>query len=235
MRLARDIRDRFAQHLMRTHGRKNGYVTPGQQARLARWLPVIGLSEGGHLRDAGIPEGVPVVMEIGFGNGDFLVHLATRHPDWWLVGVEVYLPGVAKAVSRLEAAGVIERVRMSRLPAQYVLAQQVDGASLDGVYINHPDPWPKKRHCKRRLIQPDFAALLASRLKPGGFLKLATDRPELAEWMRDILDATAGLENMAGRGCFAEREPGRPKTKFELRGEREGRPSLFLHYVRTRT
>ncbi len=233
MRLSREIRDRFTQHLIRTHGRKNGYVTPGQQARLARWLPRIGLPEGRHLRDAGIPADAPVVMEIGFGNGEFLVHLAESHPDWWLVGVEIYLPGVAKAVSRLEAAGVIERVRISQLPAQYVLEHQVDEASLSGVYINHPDPWPKKRHHKRRLIQPDFAALLASRLKPGGFLQLATDKPDLAEWMLEILDATEGLENVAGRGRFAEREPDRPKTKFELRGEREGRPSLFLHYIRT--
>jgi len=146
--------------------------------------------------------------------------------------VEIYLPGVAKAVARLEDAGVIERCRISQLPAQYVLAHQVGEGELHGVYINHPDPWPKARHHKRRLIQKDFARLLVSRLEPGGFLRLATDKPDLAEWMRDILDDTPGLKNMAGRGAYAPREPGRPMTKFEQRGLREGRESLFLHYVK---
>ncbi|MDX8402106.1 MAG: tRNA (guanosine(46)-N7)-methyltransferase TrmB [Mariprofundaceae bacterium] len=232
MRLTRAFRDRFLQHEIRTHGRKNGFVTAGPERRLERWLPQIGLPRDARLCEAGIPDDAPLVMEIGFGNGDFLVHLAQSHPDWWLLGVEIYLPGVAKAVARLEDAGVIERCRISQLPAQHVLMHQVPEGRIEGVYINHPDPWPKKRHHKRRLIQKDFAALLASRIRPGGFLKLASDRPELAEWMRDILDNTPGLENTAGRGRFAPREPGRPKTKFEQRGEREGRPSLFLHYTR---
>ncbi len=232
MRLSSEFRKQFSQHELRTFGRKNGFVTAGQEARLKRWLPRIGLPRDMRLAEAGLDADRPVVMEIGFGNGDFLVHLARSHPDWQLLGVEIYLPGVAKAVARLEDAGVIERVRISQLPAQYVLAQQVDENQLHGIYINHPDPWPKKRHHKRRLIQPDFAALMTSRLAPGGFIRLATDKSDLAEWMRDILDATPGLENVAGRGCFAEREPERPRTKFEMRGEREGRPSLFLHYRR---
>ncbi|HXH64261.1 MAG TPA: tRNA (guanosine(46)-N7)-methyltransferase TrmB, partial [Mariprofundaceae bacterium] len=103
---------------------------------------------------------------------------------------------------------------------------------LDGIIINHPDPWPKTRHVGRRLIQSDFAALLASRLKPGGFIKLASDKPDLAEWMQGILDATPGLRNVAGRGRFVERDADRPFTKFEQRGLREGRESHFLHYVR---
>ncbi len=234
MRLSRDFRQQFMQREMRTHGRKNGFVTKGQQARLNRWLPVIGLPREVGLADAGLPPEAPVVMEIGFGNGDFLVHLARAHPDWWLLGVEIYLPGVAKAVARLEDAGVIERCRISQFPAQYVLAHQVGEGGLHGIYINHPDPWPKARHHKRRLIQKDFARLLTSRLEIGGFLKLATDWPELGEWMRDILDATPGLRNMAGRGGFVSRENGRPVTKFERRGIREGRESLFLHYVRER-
>ncbi len=232
MRLSREFRDQFSQRELRTHGRKNGFVTAGQEARLLKWLPVIGLPRDRCLDQTGLPDGAPVVMEIGFGNGDFLVHLARTHPDWLLVGVEIYLPGVAKAVGRLEDAGVIERVRITQLPAQYVLTHQVSEGQLEGVYINHPDPWPKARHHKRRLIQKDFAALLTSRLKPGGFIRLASDKPDLAEWMRDILDATPGLTNVAGPGGFVEREPDRPKTKFEQRGERAGRISQFLHYIR---
>jgi tRNA (guanine-N7-)-methyltransferase len=235
MRLSREFRDQHIQHEMRTFGRKNGYVTKGQEARLAKWLPVIGLPRDRTLADAGIPAGAPVVLEIGFGNGDFLVHLAEAHPDWYLVGVEIYLPGVAKAMGRLEDAGVIERCRISQLPAQVVLHHQIAEGQLDGAIINHPDPWPKTRHVGRRLIQSDFAALLASRLKPGGFLKLASDKPDLAAWMRDILDATPGLRNVAGKGHFSPRDEDRPYTKFEQRGLREGRQSYFLHYVREDT
>jgi len=230
MRLSKEFRDQFSQHEMRTHGRKNGFVTVGQEARLLHWLPKIGLPKEKKLCDSGLLSDAPIVMEIGFGNGDFLVHLAQTHPEWQLVGVEIYLPGVAKAVGRLEDAGVIERCRITQLPAQFVLTHQVVEEQLDGIFINHPDPWPKTRHHKRRIIQKDFAALMVSRLKPGGFIKLATDKPDLAEWMRDILDATPGLENVAGVGGFIERDADRPQTKFEQRGIKAGRISQFLHY-----
>ncbi len=232
MRLTREFRDQFTQHELRTHGRKNGFVTRGQEARLAKWLPRIGLPRDRKLADANLRPGAPIVLEIGFGNGDFLVHLAQTHPDWMLLGSEIYLPGVAKAVGRLEDAGVIERVRITQLPAQYVLEHQVEEGQLEGVYINHPDPWPKKRHHKRRLIQKDFALLLASRVRSGGFIKLATDKEDLAIWMRDILDQTPGLTNVAGVGGFVPRDEDRPLTKFEQRGLREGRKSFFLHYLR---
>ena len=232
MRLSPEFRDQYSQNEMRTHGRKNGFVTTGQEARLLKWLPVIGLPKEKTLSDAAIPKDSPVIMEIGFGNGDFLVHLASQHPDWILVGVEIYLPGVAKAVGRLEDAGFIERVRITQLPAQYVLEHQVKEGQLDGVFINHPDPWPKARHHKRRIIQKDFANLLVSRIKQGGFIKLATDKEDLAEWMRDILDQTEGLMNVAGVGGFIERDEDRPHTKFEERGLNAGRVSQFLHYVR---
>jgi len=232
MRLSKEFRDQFIQHEMRTHGRKNGFVTEGQEARLLKWLPVIGLSKEKNLADADLPPGTPVVMEIGFGNGDFLVHLAKTHPDWVLVGVEIYLPGVAKAVCRLDDAGEIQRCRITQLPAQFVLTNQVAEEQLDGIFINHPDPWPKARHHKRRIIQKDFAELMVTRLKPGGFIKLASDKADLAEWMRDILDATPGLTNVAGVGGFIERDVDRPETKFEQRGNKAGRISQFLHYVK---
>ncbi|RMH51666.1 MAG: tRNA (guanosine(46)-N7)-methyltransferase TrmB [Zetaproteobacteria bacterium] len=228
MRLQRDFRDAHLQRELRTYGRKNGFVTKGQQARMARWLPHIGLPREERLAT----DGAPWVMEIGFGNGDFLVHMAREHPDWRLLGVEIYLPGVAKAIARLEDAGVIERCRISQLPAQFVLEHQLAEAALHGIVINHPDPWPKKRHHKRRLIQPEFARLLASRLAPGGFLQLATDKPDLAEWMRDILDRTEGLHNQGGPDGFVPRDADRPWTKFERRGARAGRASLFLEYRR---
>lgn len=232
MRLSPEFRDQYIQHEMRTHGRKNGFVTTGQEARLLKWLPIIGLSKDKTLDMANIPADSPIVMEIGFGNGDFLVHLAQQHPDWTLLGVEIYLPGVAKAVGRLEDAGVIERARITQLPAQFVLENQVQPEQLDGVFINHPDPWPKPRHHKRRIVQKDFAQLLVSRIKTGGFVKLATDKPDLAAWMQGILDQTHGLSNIAGVGGFIDRDEDRPHTKFEQRGIDAGRISQFLHYVK---
>ncbi len=232
MRLSAEFRAQYIQHEMRTHGRKNGFVTTGQEARLLKWLPKIGLPKDKTLSEANIDEDKPVVMEIGFGNGDFLVHLAEKYPDWTLVGVEIYLPGVAKAVARLEDAGVIERTRITQLPAQYVLEHQIQEEQLDGVFINHPDPWPKARHHKRRIIQKDFARLLVSRIKPGGFVKLASDICELAEWMRDILDNTEGLTNIAGKTGYITRDEDRVFTKFEQRGLKAGRESRFLHYVK---
>lgn len=230
MRLSAEFRAQYSQHEMRTHGRKNGFVTTGQEARLLKWLPIVGLPKDKTLAMSNIAEDKPVVLEIGFGNGDFLVDLAEKHPDWTLVGVEIYLPGVAKAVSRLEDAGVIERARITQLPAQYVLEHQIQAGQLDGAFINHPDPWPKTRHHKRRIIQKDFAALLVSRIKSGGFVKLASDIPELAEWMRDILDNTGGLTNMADKDGFVGRDEDRVFTKFEERGLKAGRKSQFLHY-----
>jgi tRNA (guanine-N7-)-methyltransferase len=235
MRLTQEFRKQFSQHEMRTHGRKNGFVTTGQEARLTKWLPVIGLSNNMTLGDTKIPMNSPIVMEIGFGNGDFLVQLAERHPDWTLIGVEIYLPGVAKAVARLEDAGFIERTRITQLPAQFVLTRQVEEEQLDGIFVNHPDPWPKFRHHKRRIIQKDFARLMVSRLKPGGFIKLASDVDELAEWMREILDATPGLINVAGKRGYIDRDEERVFTKFEQRGLREGRSSQFLHYVKEKS
>jgi len=235
MRLSKEFRDQFSQQEMRTHGRKNGFVTDGQEARLVKWLPKIGLPKDKTLDDTTIPQDSPIVMEIGFGNGDFLVYTAQNNPDWTLVGVEIYLPGVAKAVGRLEDAGVIERTRITQLPAQFVLEHQITPEQLDGIIVNHPDPWPKARHHKRRIIQNDMAAMMVSRLKPGGFIQLASDIDELAEWMRTILDNTQGLSNVAGESGYIKRSEDRIFTKFEQRGINAGRTSKFLHYIKDKT
>ncbi|MDQ6950173.1 MAG: tRNA (guanosine(46)-N7)-methyltransferase TrmB [Mariprofundales bacterium] len=233
MRLDQAFLDQYQQHELRTHGRKNGFVTKGQQARLEHWLPIIGLPRDAMLTsdDTDLTKrAAPWVLEIGFGNGDFLVHMAQTHPEWRLIGIEIYLPSVAKAVGRLEDAEVIDRCRISQLPAQFVLEQQIPEGFLHGIVINHPDPWPKLRHHKRRLIQPEFARLLVSRLELGGFIHLASDKPDLAEWMRDILNATPGLHNEGVEDGFVPRDDARPSTKFEQRGLCEGRASQFLQY-----
>ncbi|MBF0281450.1 MAG: tRNA (guanosine(46)-N7)-methyltransferase TrmB [Zetaproteobacteria bacterium] len=230
MRLTSECRQHYNQHEMRTHGRKNGFVTKGQEAKLTQWLPKIGMTNETTLAQTGLDLTQPIVLEVGFGNGDFLAHLAQTHLDWQMIGIEIYLPGVAKAVSKIDEVGVIERCRISQLPAQFVLNHLIPDQSLDGIFINHPDPWPKKKHFKRRIIQKDFAQLLTSRLKMGGFIKLASDIEELAIWMRDILDQTAGLQNLGTENGFIPRDEDRPHTKFETRGLNAGRRSYFLHY-----
>jgi len=233
MRLPEELRRALIPEGVKVYGRRNGPVSRGQIRRLAQWWPKVALKPEQPLDAIGIPADAPVFLEIGFGNGEFLAHLARQHPKAWLIGIEIYLPGIAKAISRLEEARALDRVRISQYPAQHVLATQAPDAFFDAIFILHPDPWPKKRHHKRRLIQPEFARLLARKLKPGGELRLNTDHPELAEWMLAILDETPGLENLAGKGNFSPRPEDHPPTKFERRGEQEGRKDLFLRYRRT--
>ena len=157
----------------------------------------------------------PRVLEIGFGNGELLAELAQRHPDTDWLGVEVHTPGVGNLLQRLEADGTTN-VRIIRHDAVEVVRHMLAPDSLAGVHIFFPDPWPKKHHHKRRLVQPDFVALLASRLAPGGYLHLATDWEDYAERMLEVLGAEPALENTVEG--FAPRPESRPVTRFERRG-----------------
>ncbi|MDX8393433.1 MAG: tRNA (guanosine(46)-N7)-methyltransferase TrmB [Mariprofundales bacterium] len=237
MRLDTSLLSSLKQEQMRTFGRKNGSVTPNQHACLQRNANAILLPKN---TDGSTPisliwsqEQFDIVLEIGFGNGDFLAAMLQRHEQWRILGIEIFVPGVAKAITLLEKENLLTRARLSTLPAQYVLEEQIPSHYLTGVFINHPDPWPKKRHIKRRLIQADFAKLLADRLRIGGFISLASDQSQLAEWMRDVLDAEPLLQNMSNSdNGFIERPHDRPYTKFEQRGIRLDRTSQFLHYKR---
>ena len=160
-------------------------------------------------------------LEIGFGNGETLTELAVRHPDRDYLGVEVYEPGIGRLLLALEERD-LANVRVMAADAVEVLEQQIPDASLDGVFVFFPDPWPKKRHHKRRLIQPPFVSLIARKLKAGAILHLATDWKPYAEQMLAILEAGPCFDNTAGTGAYAQRPDSRPATKFERRGERLG-------------
>jgi tRNA (guanine-N7-)-methyltransferase len=188
-------------------------------------LPVDWRAEFG--RDA------PLGVEIGFGMGHALLDWAERHPDWNLVGIEVYQPGIGALLLGLEQREV-DNVRVLEGDAAALLVEAFAPGSLQAARIFFPDPWPKKRHHKRRLVQPEFVSLLADRLAPGGLLLLATDWAAYAEWMLEVLDAEPALENLAGTGCYAARSPERPVTRFEARGERLGHPVWDLAYRRKR-
>lgn len=157
----------------------------------------------------------PKILEIGFGMGGATAHIAAEHPENDYLGIEVHTPGVG-ALMRLLDAGNIDNTRIIQHDAVEVLNHMIAPASLDGIHIYFPDPWPKKRHHKRRLIQPPLVALLASRLKPGGYLHLATDWQEYAEWMLEVLRGEPQLKNTAED--YAPKPDYRPETKFERRG-----------------
>jgi tRNA (guanine-N7-)-methyltransferase len=170
------------------------------------------------------------VLEIGYGNGDTLVELAAASPDADFLGVEVHPPGIGHCLLAIESRG-LTNLRLVAHDAVEVLANQLPPASLDEVLLYFPDPWPKKRHHKRRIVQPDFAALVASRLKPGGRFRLATDWQPYAEWMLEVLNAAEELANVApGYGCIER--PGRAETRFEDRGRRLGHDVFDLEYRR---
>ncbi|MCZ6644500.1 MAG: tRNA (guanosine(46)-N7)-methyltransferase TrmB [Gammaproteobacteria bacterium] len=170
-------------------------------------------------------------LEIGFGMGHALVDWGQQHPDWNLLGIDVYQPGIGSVLLGLRAQN-LDHVRIIDAEAHSALSELFSPASLDEVRIYFPDPWPKKRHQKRRLIQPGFATLLADRMKPGGMLLLASDWQPYAEWMLNVLDREAGLENLAGTGRFTEGNSDRPTTNFEARGRSLGHAVWNLAYKR---
>lgn len=161
----------------------------------------------------------PKILEIGFGMGETTAVIAQAHPEIDYLGIEVHTPGVGALLKRIAALG-LSNVRVIQHDAVEVLRQMIGPQTLDGVHVFFPDPWPKKRHHKRRLIQPPFVALLASRMKPGATLHLATDWEDYALQILEILSGEAALRNTAGG--FAERPDSRPQTKFEDRGARLG-------------
>jgi len=210
---------------------RQGRVTEAQRRALADLLPIYGVPFAAAVLDLDrlFGRAAPKILEIGFGMGETTAAIAQAHPEADYLGVEVHSPGVGSLLKRIAALG-LANLRIIQHDAAEVLEHMITPGSLDGVYIFFPDPWPKKRHHKRRLMQPAFTALLASRLKPGGYLHVATDWEHYAQQMLDVLSAEPALENTAGR--FAERPATRPLTKFERRGLNLGHPVRDLVFRR---
>ena len=215
---------------------RQGRFTPAQQRAFDALWPRFGLEHApaepeGVPRDfdAAFGRSAPRVLEIGFGNGEALRFGAAQDPGRDFIGIEVHAPGVGRLLNGLEADG-LGNVRVYHHDAVEVLADEIADASLDEVRIYFPDPWHKKRHRKRRLVQPAFAALLARKLAPGGRLHLATDWQDYAEQMWDVLDAEPGLRNRAGPRGHVPRPPWRPQTHFEARGLKLGHGVWDLLY-----
>lgn len=164
----------------------------------------------------------PVILEIGFGMGETTARIAAENPENDYFGIEVHSPGVGALLKRIEEQA-LTNVRLVQHDAVEVVRAMVPPGSLAGIHVFFPDPWPKKRHHKRRLIQPEFAGLLASRLAPGGYLHAATDWQEYAEHILATLSGVDTLQN--AHDGFAKRPETRPETKFEQRGRRLGHGS----------
>jgi tRNA (guanine-N7-)-methyltransferase len=179
--------------------------------------------------DAAFGRNVPRVLEIGFGMGQATAEIARLRPDTDFLGIEVHTPGVGALLKRIGELG-LSNLRLIQHDAVEVLEHMIPAASLDGVHIFFPDPWHKKRHHKRRLIQPEFVSNLVQHLKPGGYLHLATDWQDYAEQMLAVLSAEPILSNTT-QG-YAPRPNYRPQTKFEARGLKLGHGVWDLVFLR---
>jgi tRNA (guanine-N7-)-methyltransferase len=221
------------QRKVRSFVLRQGRFTEAQQRAFDQSWPRFGLDYRGEPRDfdAAFGRKAKRILEIGFGNGEALGYSAQRDPGRDHIGIEVHAPGVGRLLNALAAADA-RNVRLYHHDAVEVLEREVADASLDEIRVYFPDPWHKKRHHKRRLVNPEFAALLARKLAPGGRLHLATDWQDYAEQMWDVLDAAPGLANRAGPRGHVPRPEWRPQTHFESRGQRLGHGVWDLLYDR---
>jgi tRNA (guanine-N7-)-methyltransferase len=209
-----------------------GRATVAQQRALEELWPTYGIEETGTLDlDRVFGRTAPRMLEIGFGAGEALLAFAQANPHIDCLGIEVHRPGVGHLMLGAHAAS-LSNVRVLDRDAVEVLRDQLAPGSIDFVHIFFPDPWHKKRHHKRRLIQPPFVALLAQVIAPNGVLRLATDWQHYAEQMREVIDACEDFINVAGDAGFMPRAQLRPLTRFERRGHRLGHGVWDLEYRR---
>ncbi len=201
---------------------RTGRLTKGQEGALERQWPILGreLSDGPLNPDSLFGRHGHVVLEIGYGMGQSLVDMAQQAPEKDFIGIEVHLPGVGSLLNLIEEAGV-SNIRTYKDDAIEVLKLIPDN-SIDTIQLFFPDPWHKKKHHKRRLVQTEFAQTLRRILKPGGVFHLATDWEPYMEHMLEVMDVAEGYENIAGNGHCVPRPDHRPLTKFEKRGQGKG-------------
>jgi tRNA (guanine-N7-)-methyltransferase len=210
---------------------RQGRMSPAQSRALTQTWPAYGIDYAPQVIDFErvFGRGAPVILEIGFGMGETTAAIAAAQADHDFVGIEVHAPGVGALLSRIEALG-LRNVRVIRHDAVEVVAAMIAHASLAGIHVFFPDPWPKKRHHKRRLLKPAFVHELALRLTSGGHLHVATDWEDYAHEILATLGSEPLLRNTAEG--FAPRPASRPLTKFEARGHKLGHPSFDVIFER---
>jgi len=200
---------------------RQGRITPAQERAWAALFPRFGIEYRSSPLDAAAVFGrrAPLVLEIGSGMGETTAAIAAAHPENDYLAIEVHLPGVGALLQKIDALG-LRNLRVLRHDALEVLEHMIADGALAAIHLFFPDPWPKKRHQKRRLVQPAFAALAARKLAPGGVLHAATDWPDYAGQMLAVLSAEPRLANLSE--AYTPRPDTRPVTKFETRGVRLG-------------
>ena len=206
---------------IRSYVLRQGRVSGAQRRARETLLPRFGIpySRAPLDFDRVFGRAAPRILEIGFGMGETTARIAAQHPENDYLGIEVHSPGVGGLLKRVAELG-LNNVRIIQHDAAEVIESMIPPASLDGVHVFFPDPWPKKRHHKRRLLQAPFVALLASRMKPGAYVHVATDWEDYASQILETLSAEPLLVNNAEQ--YAPRPAWRPQTKFESRGLRLG-------------
>ncbi len=208
---------------LRTFVLRQGRLTSGQKLALESQWPIVGLEFQDSLLDLDetFARNAPTTLEIGFGNGDSLAQMAKAAPERNFFGIEVHRPGVGHLLHLVEEYE-LSNVRVMHHDAVEIINTMIPDGSLDRIQIYFPDPWHKKRHNKRRIVQPEFVALLATKLQLGGVLHLATDWEHYAKQMLNVMTAAPDYKNQAPEGGYAERPDFRPLTKFENRGLKLG-------------
>ncbi len=225
----------ISQRKIRSYVRREGRFTPSQRSAFESLRPVYGIDSNAEKWDfeALFGRQSDVFMELGFGDGRVLKTLSARHPENDYLGIEVHRPGVGRLMRELNEEGLMN-VKLSAEDGMEVLQQKITKESLAGLLIFFPDPWHKKKHNKRRMIQPEFVHMAATRIKPGGLLHLATDWEDYAQQMMKVLSSESLLENSSNKNAFVERPDSRPLTKYEQRGLRLGHGVWDLVFRRKR-
>ncbi|MEM7564669.1 MAG: tRNA (guanosine(46)-N7)-methyltransferase TrmB [Pseudomonadota bacterium] len=210
--------------------RRTGRITPSQKNALDQHWKTFGIDYRDNPLE--IPsEYSSVKLEIGIGNGDALISMAQNGSESFYIGIEVHEPGIGRCLNLIQKQG-LENVRLLRHDAVEVLQQMIPSVSLDRVLLFFPDPWHKKRHHKRRIVNRQFCDLLHLKLKPGGVIHMATDWQEYAEWMSEVFLQDLRFENMGDENGYVPCPDYRPLTKFERRGRKLGHGVWDLCFAR---
>lgn len=218
-----EIKPEFKPKSIRSFVIRAGRITLGQKTAFDQWWPTYGLSlhDGLLNLETVFQRSAPTVLEIGFGMGDSLLEMARTEPEKNFIGIEVHPPGVGRLINQAGKEG-LTNLRVFMADAMDVLEDCIPDASVDRLQLYFPDPWHKKKHHKRRILQPAFAQKIRRKLTSGGVFHLATDWQHYAEHMLDVMSQADGFSNLSASNTYSPRPDYRPITKFEKRGERLG-------------
>ena len=213
---------------VRSYRLRGSRITRSQASALERFWPEYGVEipEGKLDLPALFPDSKKIIMEIGFGMGEATALIGSDFPHDGFLAVEVHFPGVGKLMARIEELG-LKNIRIVETDVHPLFEEHLEDESLDGIHLFFPDPWPKKRHQKRRIVNPDFLLLIAPKIKPGGFIHIATDWVPYAEVIEEVFAASEIFE-----GGVVDRPEWRPLTRFEGQGITKDHQVTDLRYTR---